>query len=703
MRLKKILSLISPPPQGEGDPEGVEGARLARSRPVGPPPGLRPYSPRWGERFSFAALAFAAIALPASAAEVDSGAQASAPDEAGTAAATAVERVVVTANRSPTDADQVGQSFTVLTLDQIRKDQEISVADIVARTPGVTLSRNGGPGEPTSLFIRGADSDQTLVLIDGVKVNDPSDPGSGYDFGNLDVGDIARVEVLRGPQSALYGSEAIGGVVNIVTAQPTAPFQGDLQAEGGSYGTAYVRAGLGGQQDRFDWRVAAWYHSTDSVSAFDRTFGGVGNDPVHTAGASGRLSYALTPGLRLDERAYFTWSRVEFDGFDTPTGAFGNDNEFGRTRQVVDYTGLDASLLDGRLKNRLAFEYSAINRQYEDPNQPGTKFTFLDTGAATTVEDEGVFAIASGWQAVFGAQTTRSTIDTASPPFAPRFTAGATLTSGYGQVSGDVLPNLSLTAGGRYDDHSTFGGHATGQASVAWRLNGGNTILRASFGQGFKAPSLFQLYSEFGNLGLRPELANGWDAGVEQRFFRGRIELQATYFGRETRDLIDFVSCIGISTGACAGNTVGGVYENIARARAEGVEVQATWRATDRLTLAGNYTYDHDVDRSPGSPTFGRQLARRPPNTANLTASYRWPIRLTTAVALRYADRSYDDPANTIPLQSYVLWDLRASYPVGRGLEVYGRIENLTDKHYETTFQYGTLGRAAYAGLRYQF
>jgi vitamin B12 transporter len=649
------------------------------------------------------ALLAVTIAAPAMAAEVDSGEQASAPDEAGNAAAKAVERVVVTANRSPTDADQVGQSFTVLTLDQLRQDQEISIADIVARTPGVTLSRNGGPGEPTSLFIRGADSDQTLVLIDGVKVNDPSDPGSGYDFATLEMGDIARVEVLRGPQSTLYGSEAIGGVVNIVTAEATAPFEGVLQAEGGGYGTAYASAALGGKTDRIDWRLGAWYHSTDSVSAFDRTFGGVGNDPFHTAGASGRLTYALTPDLRLDERAYFTWSRAEFDGFDTPTGNFGNDNEFGRTTQIVDYTGLNASLFDGRLKNRLAFEYSQIDRRYEDPNQAGTKFTFLDTGAATTVEDEGAFAIAPGYQLVFGAQTARSTIDTASPPFAPRFTAGATLTSGYGQITGVVLPGLTLTAGARYDDHSTFGGHATGQASAAWRLNGGDTILRASFGQGFKAPSLYQLYSEFGNPTLRPELANGWDAGVEQRFFRGRIDLQATYFGRETRDLIDFVSCIGITTGVCAGNTVGGVYDNVARASAEGVEVEATWHATGRLTLTGNYTYDHNVDRSPGSPTLGRQLARRPWNTANVTTSYLWPIKLTTAVAMRYADRSFDDPANTIPLQSYVLWDLRASYPVGRGVEVYGRIENLTDKHYETTYQYGTLGRAAYAGVRYQF
>jgi vitamin B12 transporter len=633
--------------------------------------------------------------------------QASAPDEAGASAAVAVEQVVVTANRTPAAADHVGQAFTVLTLDAIRADQETDIADIVARTPGVTLARNGGPGQTTSLFIRGADSAQTLVLIDGVKVNDPSDPGSSYDFSNLATGDVARIEVLRGPQSTLYGSEAIGGVVNIITAQPSRPFEGDLQAEGGSHGAAYLRAALGGKADRLGWRLGAYYNSTDGVSAFDRVFGGTGSDPFHAAGASGRVTYDVTPALQLDERAYFTWSRAEYDGYDTPTGYFGNDNEYGRTRQFVDYTGANLSLLDGRLRNRLAFEYSEIDRANEDPNQTGSKFTFLDTGIATTVEYEGVLALAPGYQAVFGAQGGRSTINADAPLYPPATIAGVTQTSGYGQVTGEVLPGLTLTGGGRYDGHSTFGGHATGQASAAWRLNGGNTILRASFGQGFKAPSLYQLYSPFGNTALKPEEADGWDAGVEQHWLGGRLAAQATWFERATRNLIEFVSCYGVASGPCVTNPryaiSGGYYDNVDRALARGVELQIKARVTDRLDLESNYTYDEAVDHSPGASTFGLQLARRPRNTGNLTASYLWPFRLGTALAVRYADRSYDDPANTIPLKSHVLWDVRASYPLGKGLEVYGRIENLTDKHYETAYQYGTLGRAVYAGVRYSF
>ncbi len=640
---------------------------------------------------------------PAPPAKLAAGGQASAPDEAGAAAATAVEQVVVTANRTPAAVGQVGVSFTVLTLDKIRQDQETQLADILTRTPGVTLAQNGGPGGAASIFIRGADSDETLVLIDGVKVNDPSDVGAGYDFSNLYAGDIARVEVLRGPQSTLYGSEAMGGVVNVVTAAATKPFEGDIQAEGGSYGTAYVRGGIGGKADNFDWRLGAWYESTDGVSDFDKVFGGTGNDPFHLAGASGRIRYDITPTIQLDQRAYFTWSRNEFDGYDTPSGDFGNDDEYGRTEQAVDYTGLNFQALGGRLKNRVAFEYDLLNRVNEDPDQAGTKFTFIDKGASTTVEYEGVYAIASGYQAVFGAQDERSIIDSSSPPYSPAVEANDNIASGYAQVAGEVLPGLTLTGGGRYDANSTFGGHATGQASAAWRLNDGNTILRASFGQGFKAPSLYQLYSPYGNTALRPEQADGWDASLEQHLFDNRVIVQATYFGRKTKDLIEFISCYGITTGGCAANTVGGYYANVDRAFAEGAELDASWQVTRRLQLSGNYTHDYDVDRSPGSATYDLQLPRRPRNTANASASYVWPIKLTTIVALRYADKTYDDAADTIPLQSYVLWDVRAAYPLRPHLEVYGRIENLTDKHYETAYQYGTLGRAAYAGLRYSF
>lgn len=649
-----------------------------------------------------AAFSIVIPAPPVAAAEARD--QAPPPDEAGASAATAVDQVVVSANRAPMLADRVGQSFTILTRPRLEQDQETSVSDLLARTPGVSFDRNGGPGQTTLLFIRGADSDQTVTLIDGVKVNDPSAPGAGYDFSTLVTGDIARLEVLRGPQSTLYGSQAIGGVVNIVTTGATKPIEGVVQAEGGSYGTYFANGAVGGKQDRYDWRLGGYANGTQGVPCFDRAFGGRRPCGFHTVGLSGRFHFNLTSSLQLDQRAYYSRSRTEFDGFDTPTGAFGDDQEYGHARQFVNYTGLNLSLLDGRLKNRLAYEYTSINRDNQDPQQFGSSTTFTSQGHSHTVEYEGALALAPGYQAVFGAQSERSSLFAFAPVFQLQPSRGLeTINSGYGLITGAVLPGLTLTVGGRYDEQSIVGGHFTGQASAAWRLNGGHTILRASFGQGFKAPSLYQLYSEFGNLDLKPEQADGWDAGIEQRFLEGRLAVQATYFGRATRNLIDFVSCFGVTTGRCAANVSGGYYDNIARARAEGLELQATWRVSTRFDVSGNYTLDDVEDRSFGSPQLGKQLARRPKNTANFNASYLWPINLRTDIAVRYAGDSYNDAAHANTLKRYALVDVRLSYPIWKNLEIYGRIENLANKHYETVYQYGTLGRAAYAGVRLRF
>ena len=514
--------------------------------------------------------------------------------------------------------------------------------------------------------------------------------------------------MLRGPQSTLYGSEAIGGVVNYITADATRPLQGDVQAEGGSYGTAYVRGGIGGKDGPATFRLSAYYNSTDSVSAFDRAFGGREDDGFHTAGASGRFTYAFTPDVQFDERAYYTWSRNEFDGEDgtlvspvTGFNLFGDDAEFGRTQQVVDYTGLNISTLGGRLKNRIAYEYNELDRRNEDQTTGLNKATFNGLGRVQTFDYEGTFAIAPQYTLVFGAQDERSQFSTDSPAFDPTpppppTKANVSIASGYGQITGQVLPNLNLTGGVRYDAHSTFGDHVTGQASAAYVVVPG-TILRASFGQGFKAPSLYQLYSPYGSLSLRPEEANGWDAGVEQHLFGDRLVVQATYFGRDTRNLIEF---------AVTDAQPNGGYQNVAKTQAEGAELQLDWRATRALDITANYTFDDDEDRSPGSPTHGQQLIRQPKNTANLAATYVWPMKLSTSVALRFAGKSFDtsqDTEETVVLGDYTLVDVRASYPLREHLELYGRVENLADKRYETTYQYGTLGRAGYAGVRLSF
>jgi vitamin B12 transporter len=634
------------------------------------------------------------------------------PDIADTTAANAVSEVVVVAGRTPQPIDVVGQDVTVLTLSQLRADQEPVVSDVLARTTGVTVTRNGGVGQPTALNIRGAPTDETLVMIDGVKLDDPSAPGGGFDFADLMVGDVSRIEVLRGPQSTLYGSDAIGGVVNIVTADPTRPFQGDAQVEGGSYGTVYAKAGLGGHDGAVTWRVAATDYSTDGISAFDQRLGGREADGYANQGVSGRFSYAFTPDVSLDLRGVFVHSKADFDGFSNPTGEFGDDSEYGVTREAIAYAGLNFNLLDERLKNRLAVQYASTQRDDYDPADAPVPATFDGLGKTWRAEYQGTFAIAPAWQAVFGAAHEQSSIavstpaydDPASPAYygSPPIRADVHVDSGYGQLRAEVIPGLNLTGGLRYDDHATFGGHVTGQASAAWSLNHDNTVLRASWGQGFKAPSLYQLYSEYGDPDLKPEQADGWDAGVEQRFWDRRIDVRATYFSRDTTNLIGFIDCFSVIKPLCSTHLFG-FYDNIARASAQGVELSGAVNPVARLTITANYTYTDAIDRSAGATSFGRMLPRIPRDMANAEVGYVWPFRLTTAVAVRYASGSYDDADNTVWLKAYTLVDLRASYPLTPQLELYGRIENIADTAYETDYEYGALGRAAYVGLRATF
>ena len=621
-------------------------------------------------------------------------------------APTDVGELVVVATRTPEPLDHIGQQVTVVDAAELKARQVTVVSDLLARTPGVSFSRNGGPGGATSLRIRGAETDQTVVIVDGVKLNDPSGTGGGYNFANLLSGDVARIEVLRGAPSTLWGSQAIGGVVNITTAQPTTPFEGSASVEAGSLATAYARAGIGGRTERLTWRLAGGYFTTDGVSAY--RFGSE-KDGYRNAGLSGTAKVTLTDSAYLDLRAVWSKGRNKFDGFPAPLFAFADDPEYGTTEELVAYAGLNFDLLDGALKNRIAYGYTDTDRNNFNPVQAVTTRTFDAWGRNRRWEYQGVLALPHAWQATLGAETERSSMSTASPSsFTPHpvpATAHAQLDSLYVQAIGDVVHDLSLTLGVRHDHHDTFGDHDTAQVAAAWRLNEGQTVLRASFGQGFKAPTLFQLFSAFGNKGLSPEQADRWAAGVEHHFQAGNAVVSATWFDRRTTDQIDFFSCAATATSPLCflnGARRFGYYDNVARTKAHGVELAAAGQLGG-LDLEANYTWTHAENDAPGNINRGKLLTRRPEHQANLSASHLWPIGLTTAVDIRYVGVAWDNPANTTKLRAHTLLDVRASYPLTQRLEVYGRVENATDVSYETTKTYGSPGRAAYLGVRAVF
>jgi vitamin B12 transporter len=623
----------------------------------------------------------------------------------------AVDEVVVVANRSPERADRVGQQITVISAEELKRQQTPVFTDILSHVPGVSFSRNGGIGASTQVYIRGAEPGQTVILIDGVKLNDPSSTDTAFNFGNLLVGDVERVEILRGPQSVLWGSQAIGGVVNLITAEPKAPFESDLTTEGGSHNWGYGRAGVGGKSERVTWRATAAYLTTTDISTFDEAKGGREADGYRNYGASAKAAVTVTDQLSLDLRTVYSHGRKELDGFPPPNFTFGDTADFGTTEDLVGYAGANLSLLDGRFTNRVAYAYTRTERKNINPDQDVTDVTFRASGRNERFEYQGAFKLTPVWTAVFGAETEKSRMSSASPSdFDPNPVAirrSAQIDGIYGQVRGDILPDVTVSGGVRRDHHDDFGGHTVGQASLAWRVNDGKTVVRASWGEAFKAPSLYQLGSEYGNPNLSPESSHAWDAGIEHRLLDGRLVLTAAYFDRRTKNQIDFFSCTTGSTDPlCV--SVGGVprfgyYVNTTRTKAHGVELSAEAEVTDALTLSANYTWTDARNDDPGGRNFDKHLPRRPSREANVEAAYDWPSKLETSVAIHYAGDRFNDVANRMVLKGYVLWDLRASYPVNEQIEVYGRIQNLFDESYETISNYGELGRTAYAGVRAKF
>jgi vitamin B12 transporter len=589
------------------------------------------------------------------------------------AQSTSEDDVIVSATRVAQDAREVGQAVTVIDRAEIETRQTTVLSDLLATTPGVTATRNGGVGGFTGVRIRGAEAEQTLVVIDGVRVNDPSSPGGGFDFANLLSGSVDRVEILRGPNSVPWGSQALGGVVNIVTLQPTEEVRIRANAEYGYADSVFATAGIAGSKGAVSGALNAGYLRTDGISS---AASGTERDGYRQYGASGKLGVEFAPGVSLDLRGYWADSRVEIDGFPPPTFAFADTGEYSTTQELYGYAGLNAEF--GALKNRIAFTIADIDRDNFDPAF-GDAPSFIGRGRSERYEYQGEFRPVDAVRVVAGVERENSRFADGFD----RFSTG--ITSVYGQLIVKPLEPLTLTGGVRHDDHDQYGGETTFGANAALALGTGTT-LRASYGEGFKAPTLFQLYSDFGFRDLQPERARNFDAGVEQAFLDDRARVSVTYFNRRTRNQIDFD--LGTFT-----------YRNIARTAADGVEFALALKPVDSVTFSANYTYTDANNRSTGA-NFGNLLPRRARDSVTANIDWRTPWGPALGATVTHVGGTFDNLANTVRLDGYVLASLRAELPVGEHMSLYGRVENLFDEQYQTVAGYGTIGRAAYGGVR---
>jgi vitamin B12 transporter len=596
--------------------------------------------------------------------------------------------IVVTATGSPSFITESGQAITLINLEQIETRQPATLSDLLSTTPGVTVSRNGPIGSVTAVRIRGAEGDQTLALIDGVRINDPSSPGGGFDFGNLLIGNIQNVEILRGPNSVAFGSQALGGIVNVQTSQFETGRSGAVRAEYGYQDRANVAGHAGFGLGPIEASLGGGYFQDNGISAFKD---GTEADGFRQYAANGRVKVKLSDAINFDVRGYYADSRVDIDGFPPPFFSFADTPEFGTTQQWTGYAGLNGAFGNGAFKNRLAFTLSDINRDnFSTPGQATPDY--LSRGRNERIEYQGDWQFSESLRAVFGAEHEKSRMSDG-------FSATATsMTSGFAQLVVQPIARLTLTGGARLDDHQDFGSHTTFSANMAWETSGG-VVLRAAYGEGFKAPTLFQLDSFYGNGLLRPESARSYEAGIALRW-RPELVASATLYRRDTRNQIDFISCFGQTLGVCT-NRPFGAYDNIDRTKAQGIEIELVLRPSQDLSFTANYTLTDTKDKS-----SGLSLLRRPRHSVNFSADWDLARWLKVGASLQMLSDSADVDFQTFSrtqLDGYALAGLRAAVPVNGTIELYGRVDNLFDAEYETVSGYGTYGRNAHVGVRARF
>ncbi|MFP1129721.1 TonB-dependent receptor plug domain-containing protein [Asticcacaulis sp. W401b] len=587
----------------------------------------------------------------------------------------APQEVIVTLTREPVALSKVGQSVTTFDAAAIERSQSVYLKDLIALTPSVSISQTGGPGQAGTARFRGAESDRSLFIVDGVKLGDPSMIGGGLNLGLLALNDAERVEILRGPLSTLWGSQAIGGVVSVTTRTPQAPFEAQGSLEGLD---EYVvgKAGIGGKTGPLSWRLAASYIDDDGVSSLR---GGVEKDGFTQKHLNAYVHYALSETSGLRARLARTESDYDFDGYnkefqlaDTRDTGFQNEN--------LASLGYYTHSFDGALKQTFTLSYSTTKRSTSDLAN-ATAYPF--EGRQTSFDYTGALALSETSKLVFGASSERS------QAIASGLNKRVTLNGLFAQLRQDVTPALTVNASLRYDDHSVFGGNTIAQVAVAYALSP-SVVLRSSLGQGFKAPSLYQLYDGWsGNLKLKPEEATNLDVGVDY-YGTNDSRIGVSLFGRKTDNQIDY----DLSSFR---------YGNIARTKAYGIELEGETRLTQSVRLSGNYSHIIARDDARTSATFRNDLGRAPRHLGNASVEWQATEALELGASVRYAGKSFENIYNTRRLDAYTLLDLRASYALNDTVALFGRVENATDEDYETAANYGSVGRRLWLGVRAKY
>lgn len=616
------------------------------------------------------------------------------------AAASSAEEIVVTASRAQGGLTraQLGGSVTLLQPLDLRLRQTRTVSDVLRDVPGISVSRLGGVGGQTQVRLRGSESNHTLVLIDGLEASDPFQ--GEFDFSALIADDVARIEVLRGQQSALYGSDAIGGVINYLTVSGTEAPGARGRIEAGSFGTTEGALRIAGADGALDYVISAGHRRTDGTP--NSRFGSRDLGAENTA-LSGRLVYELSPNLKL--RAIARYLKAEADVNDqdfawgSPTYGYVIDSDDSSAiEQLYGLVGADLDLMEGAWSHSLTLQSMDASRDgfsggARDSGNEGNRVK-LSYVSSYRFGMEGVFHNLTGaidWK--------REKFRNSGPGLSPaqaleRQIENTGLVAQYDLAIGD---HIGFGAAMRYDENERFRNATTYRVHASYLFESG-ARLHAAGGSGIKAPGFYELFGFdpdgfIGNPDLKAERSHGWEAGIEQTFLDGRVRLDATYFDTRLEDEIytDF-SNWPISTAANR--------DTVSKQR--GVEVSAEALIGDAWRVHAAWAW---LDAEEG----GQEEVRRPPHIGSLNLSYVDPSDAFSAtLTVRYNGETLDNnftstggPRVTLP--AFTLVNAGGDVRLNEGVRLFARIENLFDETYEEVYTYRAPGRAAFVGLRAEF
>lgn len=614
-----------------------------------------------------------------------------------------LEKVVVTATRVETPMEEIASSVTVISSKEIERKQKTTVLEVLKGLPGLDVVQNGGVGGATSIFLRGANSEHTLVMIDGVEVNDPISPGRSYDFAHLTVDNIERIEVIRGPQSTLYGSDAIGGVVNIITKKGEGKPKFFLSAEGGSFTTFREATGISGGNKWVNYSFALSRFDTEGISTASKKDGNYERDGYENTSLSAKLGFKPMDNLGIDFILRYMDAKTELDNF---AGVGGDDpNYVQKSNQFLFKTQVGLSLFDQVWSQKLGLALNDHNRDIKNKKDSQHPFDYEKgryDGQLLKFDWQHHLQLHKTNALTFGLEYEREegkskyyweSLWGPGQSIFPKKTAN--IKGYYIQDEIKLWDRLFATLGIRIDDHSRFGSETTYRVAPAYLIKETDTKIKGTFGTGFKAPTLYQLFAPatlwgpIGNKDLKPEKSKGWDFGVEQNFFKNRVTLGATYFRNDFKDLIQF--------------DWGQGYINIAKAKTEGVELFASAKPIDDLTLRINYTYTDTEDK-----TTGEALIRRPKNKIGFDINYHFLNNGNVNLGVIYVGKRDDldfsiSPSRRVKLDQYTLVNLAVSYDITKNFQLFGRVENLLDKEYEEVKGFGTPGLSFFGGMKLSF